>query len=73
MLFPGSTEPMTPEAWKVLGCLAVLGVALFLGVGLYLGVRTGFRNPEALLLLGSAILVGAMLGAAWYVLRRWVG
>lgn len=73
MLVPGPTESMTPEGWRVLGCMVVVAVALFLAGCLYVCVRTGFRNPQALTLLGSALIMAAMVGAGWYAIRRWVG
>ncbi len=72
MHVPGPTESMTPEGWRVLGCIVVVAVALFLAGCLYVCVRTGFRNPQALTLLGAA-LVMAVVGAGWYAIRRWVG
>jgi len=81
MLVPGPTESMTPEGWRVLGCMVVVGVALFLAGCLYVCVRTGFRNPQALTfrnpqaltLLGAALVTAVMVGAGWYAIRRWVG
>ena len=73
MLVPIPTEPMTPEGWKVLGCLVVVVVALFLAGCLYVCVRTGFRNPQALTLLGAALVMAVMVSAGWYAIRRWVG
>ncbi len=73
MILPAPTEPMTPEGWKVLGCLVVIVVALFLAGSVYVCVRTGFRNPTALGLLGSAVFMAMLVGAGWHVIRRWVG
>lgn len=73
MWVPGPTEPMTPEGWKVLGCL-VSGVGLCLaGLGLYGCIKTGFGNSFAVTVLLGGVLIAAAPVAVWYLVRWWVG
>ncbi len=62
---------MTPEGWKVLGCL-VLGAFLALAaVGLYFTIKSGFGNSSALAVLSIGALGAATVAVIWYLVARW--
>ena len=71
MVYWGPTEPMTPEGWKVLGCV-VMGILLGLAaLGLVFTIKSGFNNLGALALLGVGAIGAAIVGVIWYLIRRW--
>jgi hypothetical protein len=64
-------EPMTPEGWKVAGCAAALISSGLVGVGVYFCIKTGFKNRDALGVLGGGVALAATVAVIWCLVRCW--
>ena len=66
-------EPMTPEGWKVFGCI-VFGVGLFfVGLALYAFLEPGVDHALAWYVLGMGLAICGLVAFVWFIIRRLLG
>jgi len=73
MFYPGPTEPMSSEGWKVLGCLLLAFGGAIAGIGLWGCLRFGFSHALALRVFLGGIGAILLTFVARWAARRWGG
>ena len=70
--YRGPADPTTFEEWTVIGCGALIVFLGLVALALYVNIRTGFRNLEAVGLLGSCAGIAAVALLIRHFIRRWI-